>query len=61
MVDFDDAVGLGTVRDDDGATHPFHCTAIADGSRHVEVGATVEYVVVAGRVGAHEADAVGPV
>ena len=61
VVDFDDARGLGTVRDDDGAAvHPFHCTAIADGSRHVEIGATVEYSVVAGRVGNHEADGLTP-
>jgi cold shock CspA family protein len=56
VVDFDDERGLGTVRDDDGTTHPFHCTAIADGSRHVDVGAVVEYSLVAGRVGRHEAD-----
>ena len=32
---FDEPRGLGTVRCDDGAVLPFHCTAIADGSRAV--------------------------
>ncbi|MHB1139149.1 MAG: hypothetical protein ACYC2O_09355 [Microthrixaceae bacterium] len=60
VVDFDDDRGLGTVRDEDGATHPFHCTAIADGSRHIDVGTTVRYSLVAGRVGGHEADGLTP-
>ena len=35
---FDEARGCGTVRADDGATYCFHCTAIADGTRTIEVG-----------------------
>ena len=60
VVAFDDAVGLGTVRDAHGDEHPFHLTAIADGSRHVEVGATVEFSLVAGHVGGLEADGLTP-
>lgn len=52
---FDDPVGLGTVTDDEGVVHPFHCTAIADGSRHVEEGARVSFGLRAGRGGRVEA------
>ena len=53
--DFDDPRGLGTVTAEDGATYPFHCTAIADGSRTIEVGTAVEFEVVPGRMGRWEA------
>ena len=53
---FDDHKGYGTVRSaEDGAELFFHCTAIADGTRTIEVGADVEYDVVAGRLGRWEA------
>ena len=52
---FDEPVGIGTVTTDDGVEHPFHCTAIADGSRTIEVGARVSFEVVAGRQGRWEA------
>ena len=38
VVEFDDPRGLGVVRADDGFDYPFHCTAIADGSRTITVG-----------------------
>ena len=60
---FDDPRGLGTVTADDGTAYPFHCTAIADGSRTIEVGTTVEFQVVPGRMGRWEAaqlSTVGP-
>jgi cold shock CspA family protein len=61
VVAFDDAKGWGTVRDDEtGAEHFFHCTAIADGSRTIDVGAAVTYEVIAGRLGRWEACAVVP-
>jgi cold shock CspA family protein len=60
VVDFDEAVGLGRVRDRDGREHPFHCTAVADGSRTVPVGAEVTFVLVPGRIGGQEADALVP-
>jgi cold shock CspA family protein len=59
--EFDEAVGLGCVRDRDGREYPFHCTAVADGSRTVPVGAEVAFVVVPGRIGGWEADALVPV
>ena len=52
---FDEAVGLGTVEGTDGTALPFHCTAIADGSRDIPEGAAVRYDVVPGRQGRWEA------
>jgi cold shock CspA family protein len=39
----------------------FHCTAIADGSRSIEVGRTVNFAVVPGRLGSWEASDLRPV
>ena len=55
VVAFDEAVGLGTVRADDGTVLPFHCTAIADGTRTIEVGTRVVFDVAAGGRGRWEA------
>ncbi|HWC40056.1 MAG TPA: cold shock domain-containing protein [Acidimicrobiales bacterium] len=52
---FDERRGLGTVVSDDGRSLPFHCTAIADGSRTIDVGARVTFSVVAGHLGQWEA------
>ncbi|HEY3702521.1 MAG TPA: cold shock domain-containing protein [Acidimicrobiales bacterium] len=52
---FDEERGLGTVVTDDGRFLPFHCTAIADGSRTIAVGARVAFGVVAGHLGRWEA------
>jgi cold shock CspA family protein len=57
---FDDAKGYGTVRAADGIEHFFHCTAIADGTRKINVGAAVSYEVVAGHLGRWEATSVSP-
>jgi cold shock CspA family protein len=57
VVDFDAEKGWGRVRDDEGAEHFFHCTAIIDGTRSIEVGAAVRYEIVAGRLGRWEASA----
>ena len=57
---FDDARGLGIVTGDDGRELPFHCTAIVDGSRFVEVGTAVLYDVAPGHVGRLEASALRP-
>jgi len=40
VTSFDPEIGLGEI-DVDGFTLPFHCIAIADGSRNIEVGAEV--------------------
>ena len=38
VASFDDPRGIGVVRGDDGADYPFHCTAIADGTRQIDEG-----------------------
>jgi cold shock CspA family protein len=55
VVVFDEAAGFGTIRGDDGREHFFHCTAISDGTRTIDVGARVSFEVVAGRRGVWEA------
>ncbi|HEY2812085.1 MAG TPA: cold shock domain-containing protein [Acidimicrobiales bacterium] len=58
---FDDGKGFGTVRDaDTGDEYFFHCSAIADGSRMIDVGASVTFEVVAGGNGKWEARAITP-
>jgi cold shock CspA family protein len=52
---FDDDRGLGTVTGEDGRAWPFHCTAILDGSRFVEVGTAVLFDVAPGHLGRVEA------
>lgn len=59
VAEFDEAVGLGVVTSGD-ASYPFHCTAIADGSRTIPVGAAVEFCVAPGRLGVWEAAAITP-
>jgi cold shock CspA family protein len=55
VTEFDDPRGFGVVTADDGTRFPFHCTAIADGTRTIEVGTVVEFEVVPGRMGRWEA------
>ena len=57
---FDEPRGLGTVRGDDGAAVPFHCTAIADGTRFIEVGTEVSFQIVPGPRGRWEAASIAP-
>ncbi|HET6664693.1 MAG TPA: cold shock domain-containing protein [Acidimicrobiales bacterium] len=57
---FDDPRGLGEVTADDGTVLPFHCTAIADGSRTIAVGTAVRFDVRAGLPGRWEATALEP-
>ena len=57
---FDEDSGLGTVEFGAGRTLPFHCTAITDGSRRIDVGAVVAFVVVPGRLGRLEAQSIRP-
>lgn len=58
--DYDDHRGLGSVVDADGTSFPFHCTAIADGTRTIESGTAVHFVVAAGRGGRWEASRIVP-
>jgi cold shock protein len=57
---FDEHRGIGEIAGDDGAVYGFHCTAIADGTRTIAVGAAVEFVVVPGHLGRWEAAAIEP-
>jgi len=57
---FDDGRGLGEIAGDDGVAYPFHCTAIADGSRTIAVGTRVAFAVVGGHGGRWEAASVQP-
>jgi cold shock protein len=52
---FDEPRGLGTIDADDGATYPFHCTALVDGTRTVDEGTVVTFEVRPGRMGRWEA------
>ncbi len=55
VVAFDERRGLGTLRADNGIEYPFHATRIADLSRTIPVGATVEFEVVPAQLGRWEA------
>lgn len=58
---FDAERGLGTVADDGGGELPFHCTAIADGTRRIEVGTRVVFTTAAGHLGRTEARGLVPI
>ncbi|MCP4434982.1 MAG: cold shock domain-containing protein [Actinomycetia bacterium] len=55
VTEFDEPMGLGVVTDEAGVEHPFHCTAIADGSRDIAVGTPVSFRLAPARGGRHEA------
>jgi CspA family cold shock protein len=58
---FDADRGLGTVTGDDGHELPFHCTAVADGSRQIAVGTKVAFTTAAGHLGRVEARGLVPI
>lgn len=59
VTSFDDYAGLGALVDStDGREYPFHCTAIADGSRTTTVGREVSFRVVARHGGRWEASGI---
>lgn len=60
VVEFDDDKGWGAIAEEGGPERFFHCTAIADGTRTIEVGTAVEFAVTAGHNGRYEATAVTP-
>ena len=60
ITQFDDRRGLGTLRAADGTDYPFHSTRIADGTRTIAAGTTVEFEVVPGQLGRWEAAAITP-
>jgi cold shock CspA family protein len=51
---FDDPRGLGTI-EAQGTEYPFHCTALVDGTRTIEVGAAVSFEVRPAGMGRWEA------
>ncbi len=52
--------GLGTLIDEAGQEWPFHCTAIAGGSRTIDAGTAVVFELAAGHLGLLEARFVAP-
>jgi cold shock CspA family protein len=58
--DYDFERGLGEVADAEGRTWLFHCTALVDGTRRIEPGRAVAFVVGAGGPGRWEAQQVTP-
>jgi len=52
---YDEHRGIGEVTDAEGHSLPFHCTAIADGSRTIPSGVEVDFRVVNGPLGVTEA------
>jgi len=57
---FDEPRGTGVLRGADGVRLPFHCTALVDGSRRVDEGTVVVYVVAPGQRGQMEAIGIRP-
>jgi len=57
---FDPAAGLGELVLDDGTKVGFHCTQVADGSRHIDAGVRVRAVLRPARRGRLEAFWVEP-
>jgi hypothetical protein len=43
VTQFDAFIGLGEITDIDHKVWPFHCVSIADGTRTIEVGASVSF------------------
>ena len=60
VVAFDGHEGLGEIEADDGTRYPFHCTAVADGSRAIPVGTVVEFEIASGNSGRWEASNIVP-
>lgn len=60
VASFDDPRGIGVIADDDGADVPFHCTAIADGTRSIDEGVRVRFSLSPGHQGRWEAIDINP-
>ncbi len=60
VIDFDVEVGLGGIETSSGQRWIFHCTQIADGSRNIDVGRKVTFVIGAGAPGQWEAFDIDP-
>jgi cold shock protein len=60
VASFDEHVGRGEIEARGGMHFPFHCTAIADGSRAIAPHTPVHFRLVIGPLGQLEAAAVAP-
>jgi cold shock CspA family protein len=58
---FDEGRGRGVVTADDGTAYEFHATRIADGTRRIAVGTSVEFDVVPALLGRWEASGIARV
>jgi cold shock protein len=58
VASFDDQVGRGQIEAQGGLRFPFHCTAIADGTRTIAPDTPVNFRLVPGPLGALEATAI---
>jgi len=58
VAEFDDHRGRGEVEAHGGLRFPFHCTAIADGSRSIAEDTPVRFRLMIGPLGALEATAI---
>ena len=57
VTSFDARRGIGTVTEAAGSPFAFHATAIADGSRRIDTGTEVTFIVVPGHLGRYAARA----
>lgn len=57
VIEFDQEVGLGLIRAENGAEFPFQCLSIADGTRQIPEGAHVNFQTTR-RFGRDEATAI---
>ena len=60
VASYDDHRGRGEIEVGDSMHFPFHCTAIADGTRTIAEGAAVRFRLVIGPLGGLEATSVAP-
>jgi cold shock CspA family protein len=60
VTSYDTERGLGTVTSDEGREFPFHAVSIADGSRQIDAGTRVAFVIAAGLGGRLEARGLVP-
>jgi cold shock CspA family protein len=60
VASFDATRGIGTVTDDTGDAYDFHATAIAGGTRRIDVGTAVSFTIAPAHRGRYEARAVTP-
>lgn len=58
VIAFDENAGCGSVRDGNGRELFFHCTAIVDGSRTIDIGDPVAFTIRPGHGGQYEASAI---